>query len=728
MRASLIAALGLLLATAGSAIAAPTIAVVPPSPIDCGNPPLNVGNTTNLVVTNTGDAPLDVTAVGAPAGPQAAAFALSGLPGLPLVLAPNTSFNFNVTFTPAMVGASIASITIISNDPNRPNLTLQLTGTSGPPVITVDAGTLMFGNEREGFTTAPQTVNITNTGFGDLHVTSLVVGGANPGDFVLTPMNAVGTLKPGRSTPFSVSFAPTQHGNLSAFVTISSDDPNQPGKNIVLGGTGTQAILTVAPNMLDFGNMMAPLPVTITNAGDAGANLNDVTFTGPQANSFAVSGIHSGPIPPNGGTLVIQIVAVPLQIGINSATLNLLFDDPMTPLASLPLSANPATGMVQIAPMDIDFGIVPVFYASTPQTVTITNQGAGALTLIDVELSGADLADFQIVGPPMTPFTIPPLAKISFGVVFTPSRINGQEIGSVDLDTDDPNAKFVKIPLTGTGTNVSGSVMPASLDFGALPVGASIGPLTVTYTNGYDIAVVLQSISTSGADATSFSNTPAGPLTVDPGKSLEIAVSFAPKKLGMLNAALLLQPANLPPYALPLRGVGLPTVFEVTPAILDFGDVLVGGTSMPSAFTIHNDANLPLSLETIGSSDGQFIVDRTKTATTIPPGGTTTVAVSFHPSLVGEDQATINVKAMGSDAMVSVTAKGTGVPMDVQPMLAPGCSCSLSPRAPSGWPLALLLLGLAATSSTRCARGRRSQSSGRRCSHQACRAPSSSTD
>src|SRR4029077_1601498 len=86
------------------------------------NPDLNIWNTgnTDLVVNS-------ITS----SNPE---FALLGVT-FPLVISPDACFPVSVKFTPSSAGAKSATLTIASNDPVSPSVTVMATGTGTQPRI-----------------------------------------------------------------------------------------------------------------------------------------------------------------------------------------------------------------------------------------------------------------------------------------------------------------------------------------------------------------------------------------------------------------------------------------------------------------------------------------------------------------------------------------------------------------------------------------------------------------
>ena len=100
---------------------------------------------------------------------------------------------------------------------------------------------------------------------------------------------------------------------------------------------------------------------------------------------------------------------------------------------------------------------------------------------------------------------------------------------------------------------------------------------------------------------------------------------------------------------------------------LDLGSILVGKTSAPQTITITNIGNADLSLGAIsmdpaGSPDFSFDNNFCTTAI-LPPTGSCTTEVIFHPSATGERHAALSVLSSDPDtAVVTVPLEGAGLP------------------------------------------------------------------
>lgn len=208
----------------------------------------------SLTVENVGDAPLTIDSVSA----SDAAFSLGGNLTPPRTLDPGESRVVEVTFTPTAEKTYSAELTLTSDDPDAPRTKITLSGTGHnecdycSPIISVDTGgssdyalqdfLSLFGS------TDSRTISIGNDGDQDLEVRSIDVNNdflATCGTFWLSSWSGSATVKPGKSTSFTVNYKATEtcldvaQLSLDANVIhILSNDPSEGDYIIEIGGTG----------------------------------------------------------------------------------------------------------------------------------------------------------------------------------------------------------------------------------------------------------------------------------------------------------------------------------------------------------------------------------------------------------------------------------------------------------------------------------------------------------
>jgi phospholipase C len=199
------------------------------SPGSLNFPTQLVGTTSNpqaITLTNTGGSVLNITSVVA-----SAEFSQTNTCGSSV--AAGASCTINVTFTPADKNLRSGTITITDNaTPSTQTVTLTGQGT----FVALSSTSLNFGSQKVGTVGTPQTIVLTNRGTSALSIVSIIVAGADPGDFSQT--NTCGTrIAAGRSCKITATFKPTTTGKRSASVNITDDGGASPQK-LGLSGSG----------------------------------------------------------------------------------------------------------------------------------------------------------------------------------------------------------------------------------------------------------------------------------------------------------------------------------------------------------------------------------------------------------------------------------------------------------------------------------------------------------
>jgi hypothetical protein len=211
-----------------------------------------------------------------------------------------------VTFTPTLAGARAATLTVSSNDPANPSLSVALSGT-GTAVSLSPASAIAFGNQTVGTASASRVATLINTGTTALTINSITLIGANPGDFVIASTTCGATLNAGRSCSINLRFRPTVLGPLTATLSVSDSDPTGT-QTLSLSGTGVGSVAVVSPTTVAFGSVTrgqlgTPQTVTVSNTGNMPMTfnaLNAFTIGGLNANQFTLT---TGGSCVNGGTL-----------------------------------------------------------------------------------------------------------------------------------------------------------------------------------------------------------------------------------------------------------------------------------------------------------------------------------------------------------------------------------------------------------------------------------------
>jgi hypothetical protein len=344
--------------------------------------------------------------------------------------------------------------------------------------------------------------------------------------------------------------------------------------------------------------------------------------------------------------------------------------------------------------LDVPFGDVTLATTDT-QTVTVTNDGAGALVLGTV--GGLDPLDapFAVANDSCSGQTLTKAASCTFDVTFSPTA-TGNESDSVDIPSndgpgsDDGAEPSVVVTVSGNGTValvpnivVTDSIAPASdllLPFGSVLAGASATATVTVANNG---TAPLQVGNVAGTDALgagfAIQADSCSGQSLDPAASCTIDVAFQPGAAGPFSDSFDIpsDDPDTPSVTMNVTGTGTaaaaPNIRITDPTAPDddrqfsFENVREGG-SFDRTITVINVGTADLVLGTVGATNplaAPFSVVAGAddcSGETLIPTGTCTVRLRFAPVALGEVGDAISVASNDPDEPeVIVNMEGTGV-------------------------------------------------------------------
>lgn len=192
---------------------------------------LGSSQTLNLGIVNTGQASLVITNILLPSSDYS-------LSQSSYAVAPGRSRQISVTFSPQIVGDKSGNMSILSNLPQA-TVTLRARGVQQPvvpvPQISINSSQRDFGSVEVG-SSKSMTVTVTNFGDASLSITDIIV---SDGQVSVTPKQFVIPAK--QNGFFTLRFEPSKAGDLSARVTIYSNDSKTPAISFPIAGKGLQS-------------------------------------------------------------------------------------------------------------------------------------------------------------------------------------------------------------------------------------------------------------------------------------------------------------------------------------------------------------------------------------------------------------------------------------------------------------------------------------------------------
>ncbi|MCF7826809.1 MAG: choice-of-anchor D domain-containing protein, partial [Candidatus Marinimicrobia bacterium] len=517
---------------------------------DLGNQVISIERAVPIRIANAAGG-ADLTLNGAPilafSGPHAADFSYSG--SVPANIAPGSSVDFYLTFTPSANGLRSAVVSISNNDPDENPYDFSIQGTGVGPEIVVRGNGLEivsgditasvadatdFGSHDIDTGSSNAVFTIQNTGGYDLTLTGtplVAIGGAHAGDFSITS-NPTSPVSASGSTTFTVHFDPSAAGLRTANISIVNSDPDEDPYTFNIQGTGTatqeialQGNLNNIANgdtspslsdLTDFGSrdiFAAQLShsFTIQNVGSGVLTLTGlprVQISGVNAGDFVVSQQPSSSTVSPSGSLTFQVAFDPTTTGVRQATVIIANNDsdenPFT-FAIKGLGTSTLDEEIELLGNGLviesgdnftmsedftDMGTAEISGIPATATFVIRNIGYAVLSLTGpppyVAFSGANASDFNITSTPSNSIAIDS-ATTSFEVTFTPSAL-GTRQAIVSIQNDDSDENPYTFTIEGTGIYDPNSLSEISVKGNMLPIPA--GDPSPSLADGTDFGSV----------------------------------------------------------------------------------------------------------------------------------------------------------------------------------------------------------------------------------------------
>ncbi|NUR31563.1 MAG: choice-of-anchor D domain-containing protein [Catenulispora sp.] len=630
-----------------------------PADYDFGFVPLNKLVSTEIDITNTGQADSGPTTVTV-GGPDAAFFYAASNCSQPV--SPTGYCPINLYFQPATSRHYQATLTVTGTPGGTVTTTLR--GASPTPAhLTISPATADFGQVPTDAPSAAQKFTVTNTGesaSGQV-VASLV--GPNWPDYHIDGTTCGASVPGGGTCTVTAHFSPSATGNRYAGLSVTAWPGSTATAN--LSGSGfDRALLVVSPATTDFGSVLADhasatKTLTVTNNGHAASGPVSVALTGLNAAGFTIDSTDCGVAlaPAARCSVVVHFTAG---------------ETPGTSTAALTATATPggtATGALQATttlPPQFTWNPAGYVYADLPvgtgsvHDFTVTNTGLhdSSLELL-LENQGPGAMAFKIVG----------------NTCGTALAVGASCTVTVEFDAPDTSFHYAVLgacPATAgicpyASLSGAGGVHSAHLtvtpppDFGRVLAGAAGDEATITVVNDgvrYSSGPVAAKLS--GANAADFTIDSTTCTTLAVGQSCQIKVHFTPGGLGDRTATLTVSAEPGGGHQVTLHGTGVDVA--VSPAAFTFPDQPAGTTSATVDFVVTNHSSAPLANLTVSGTDpADFaIMGGTCLNATVPVGESCTVSVAFTGGAPGTYRSTFTVVYLADGLPRTLTFAATG--------------------------------------------------------------------
>jgi uncharacterized protein (TIGR03382 family) len=617
---------------------------------------------------------------------------------LPSSLLGGAAISGTVKFTPQAKGRFTATIDVLYDlvgEANDKTASISLVGTAGDPKLEIPAKSIVLQPIRVGKTGGIEYITISNAGLAPLTIKGLMLGGANPGDFVLVSKPGDKVAPNGGQYDILVQFAPKMAGLRSTVLSINSDDPMTPNETINLSAEGTIANFAMDPMSIDFsgggmtkqntGTCSASRNVTITNSGNDALNIDMLSFDGTNPGSFRQTA-GSRRVPPFGGKLLIPVSFCPVSIGMQTANLVIVTDLMAGHTVKVPLTGIGTGPRVIANPGMVDFG--GVFINTTHQGVMITLKNEGDMPLNFVKTT-APAAPFRLTNAPADGSSLAPGATHTLSVTVSPME-SKPYTGSIDIQVNDlvHPMGVLRIPLAAIGSQANILVQPKQMMFPVTGIGVKSQEQTLSVQNTGAATLTGMMVTITGTNAAEFGYSGEVPANLEAGKTVSFKVYFRPSGASARTAFLVIRANGLQvPEQIKLDGTGKAISVSCTPDYLQFGSLEVGQNSTKQVICSNMD-NSPVELDML-FEDFQGDWSFESESTTLPGAtagaeGTLPVKITFKPAMVGVRNSRLLIKSKDSGIVLhSVDLEAVGIPVKMDPG-GMGCKCSTTGRTQGG--------------------------------------------
>ncbi len=474
-------------------------------------------------------------------------------------LAAGDNCSLTLQFAPTAAGTRKGALSVPDSSGNH---TVALTAVGNTGALSVSPTALSFPDTAIGSTSGAKTVTLTNSGNASLRI----VSAAATGDFAVSGTCIGSSLNAGGTCTLSLTFSPTAAGARTGTLTITTDSAANASTTVALSGNGTASFTVVlTPTAVDFGTQLvgsssAVRNITVSNTGNTTGALGKISVSG----EFSLSANTCGTSMPAQTGCTASVVFTPTASGVRAGLLTVT-DDAGTQTATLTGTGTlPATDA--LAPLSLSFPDQVVNTASATQTVTLTNSGDVALTLVSAAVLTGDFTAVNGCGP-----SLPAHSSCNITVAFTPKSV-GAQTGTLQV-TDVLRRQTVT--LSGTGRAGPGvTLSPASLTFANTGVGVVGAGQLLTLTNNGGSSVVLSAVNVTGdfGILSGSGSTCTLGATVAVGSTCTLQIAFLPATAGLRTGSVTVL-SSAPTQTAALTGTGVD--FQLLPN----GDTTVATTS-----------------------------------------------------------------------------------------------------------------------------------------------------
>jgi hypothetical protein len=567
----------------------------------------------------------------------------------PFTLSAGAEHEIEVRFAPDVEGAVQGQLELLTDASGGAAAQVPVSGRGVKAMVEVPEVALDFGNVNVGLVEMRE-VTVRNPSDVESPLV-LSVEGADADQFS-AGAGLPSVLAPRETRKLPVAFSPVRLGAAQAALHVAVCDGCEPAV-VALTGTGVASMLEVTPLRVDFGRVavgaVAEERITVRNQGNEPLSYKGASLLEDPSGVFQVV---SAPTQANdvlapGAVVELRVAFKPAAVGrVRDGRVEVAVrkQNTTTPGPKVSLTGEGGASCVDVTPSHLNFGPV-AFGMTATREVTVRNRCRDDAAVTALNLTTQAGGYFTLAQPPAS-VPLSPGASVRVGITFSPrAGASGASNGRLAVTTQQRGASATDaVTLSGEGRTFPPCdyALPATLDFGKVPVGSEV-TLGVTLRNTGAEACYLSALQLASGTDPVFRASPLANQVLEPGRKATLFVRFQPAEEGDfqgLAEGWVSHPTRGHPLV-DLVGEGVRGCFSVQPTTVDFGiRRLACGASGRELMAYNNCTDAVtvtgLKLEQPGR---EFSLAGPLPAT-LPPGGRVKLTARYTPTVEGDDAAT----------------------------------------------------------------------------------------
>jgi hypothetical protein len=335
------------------------------------------------------------------------------------------------------------------------------------------------------------------------------------------------------------------------------------------------------------------------------------------------------------------------------------------------LSGSNGTRTLGLSSEALNFGTVAIGGNKALQD-SLTNSTAAALTIYAIQSTNASFTVSSIT----LPLVIAAGQSVPFTVQFQPTA-SGDPSATVSFEGANGQT-YAALQVQGDGVTPGQlAINPGSVNFGSVMIGGTQSSSVVVSNSGAtDVTVTQATLSGTGF----IMNNLVLPLTLAPGSTTSITITFAPPASGAYSGSVSFgvsssqgnskrerqfSTSNQQSFdsqaTVPLSGSGITQgVLSPNFSSLSFGSIQAG-TSANLSETLANSGGSPVTLSQASLTGSGFSISGPALPITLNANQSTSFTVTFNPAASGSANGTLSFTSNASDSTLNIPLSGSGL-------------------------------------------------------------------